>query len=172
MKHKLHTLKFSKFDFINQNYDVNRNFKYLFKEQDNKNLWMHKIKFTDEYLTEIIGNNSIKVKGGFDGFEFLNMVHKNQEDNGQTASINLPNQFQRNVQTVEIMPKRSGNVKHVSQSDQIDISTKLMSSNYMKFIKKEVDENITKSINDITDKVYSNIEKRLKNEQRRLGFMY
>ena len=172
MKHKLNGIKFSKFDLITENYVVNKNLRFFWKEQDNEILLMRKIKSTDEYLAEMISNNSIKIKGGFDGFEFLHLVHKNIEDDGQKASINLPNKFQRNLQTVEITPKRASNVKQVNHSEQVDISTKVMNSNYSKFIKKEVDENITKSINDITDKVYSNIEKRLKSEQRRLGFMY
>ena len=135
-----------------------------------------------EYTVNLVHNNSkLKVKNVFDdGFEYLKMVHKKVNSVGEkidlisntntNTNINT-NPFKEKTRTIEFNKLNNVNkvTRTVTNEEQFDFINTNNKVNYNEFIENKIIEKVNKNIKSISDKVYNNIEKRLKSEYRRKG---
>ncbi len=125
---------------------------------------------------------SVKLKNGFDGFESLKMIHKKTGEKQDNVS---------KVSTISKLTGDSGQVfdlrsdlndKYIVDNsgkydydvrlrNKVGVSNEQVNKRYHKLIEETVKEKMEENIFELANKVYNNIEKRLKLEQRRAGLL-
>ena len=175
--------------FVNLNKDLAPKTKELVSSSKIINI----INVDDKFKNILNKNANIKMKNAFDGFNYLNLVHSvsgndfngknqlldnkgllNNKDGFRNSALFNSSNIENTVDLKNNLNKISNisnKIKNINTRENIDIVHQKFDKKYDQLIKKTIDDKINKDMQDITNQVYRNIEKRLKSEQRRYGIM-
>ena len=190
---------FNKYKQHKNKYFIDKSDKYLFMKNNNQNinnilinplelisnhkknmkLSLSEIGVIDINKYDGIKNFVLKnsdFKNNFENFQDLKIIHKQSDNNKNSMSdVNNLDSVKKSTRTIEfnhnIRNINRNQTKDINETEKINVINNKLNQQYDKIIKKAIDDKVNKNIQDITNQVYNNIEKRLKAEQRRSGIL-